>query len=138
MQRFLISSSLSIDFQQAGAHCLLADVSIVIFQLVVPVKLRKDIFSFAQYLTLREACLPSSCFIQVRVARPGSRRGGLGQDLPALPAEQDPLPHQDPASSHTCPPSGLFPTFTSTWWACYNLLIIAISYLPSLTLHPTG
>jgi hypothetical protein len=104
-QRLLGSSSLIIAFQQAGAHCLVGDVSTGIFCPVAHAKFRKDFFSFAQYLTPREVGLPTSCVIQVCVARSGSRCGGLGQDLPELPAEQDPLPHKDLASPHPCPPA---------------------------------
>jgi hypothetical protein len=107
------------------------DVSTGIFCLVVPVK-------FTQYLTTGKVGLPLSCVIQVCVAQPDLRHGGLGQDLPALPAEQDPLPHQDPTFPHPHPHSGVFLTFMSIGWARYNLVIIVIIFLLSLTAHPNG
>jgi hypothetical protein len=46
MQRLFGSSSLKIAFRQAGAQCLVGDVSTGVFCPVVPEKFRKEVFSF--------------------------------------------------------------------------------------------
>ncbi len=137
MQRFLIGSSLSIDFQQVGAHCLLGDVSTVIFQLVVLVKLRKDIF-FICTISQDDGFPPIILFHPGTCGAPWLKTWWPGPRPACTVSRARPTATSRPGLFTSRTPSDIFPTFTSTWWACYNLLIIAISYLPSLTLHPTG
>jgi hypothetical protein len=51
-QCLLLGSSLKIAFQQAGAQCLVGNISTGFFLPVVPEKFRKNVFSkLAQYFT---------------------------------------------------------------------------------------
>jgi hypothetical protein len=63
MQRLLGGSSLKLAFRQIGAQCLAGDISTGVFRPIVPLKFRKDFFTFSQCCSPREACFPSQCFI---------------------------------------------------------------------------
>jgi hypothetical protein len=134
-QRLLGGSSLIIAFQQAGTHCLVAHVSTGIFFPMVQAKFRKDIFSFAQYLTPREVGPPSSCVS--RYVWHSLARDVVAWAKTCLHYQQSKTHrHIRTWPLHIPIPQRCFPTFILTWWACYNLLIIAITFLPLLTPHP--
>jgi hypothetical protein len=137
-QCLLGGSSLKLAFRQAGAKCLVGDVTMEFFRPIVPAKFRKIFFlhlhSLSHPVRLASRRLVSSRFVWHNLANDTTIWAKSCLHCQRIKIHR----HTSLLRSPSPFPSGSLLISTLTWWALYNTVLVATTFSRTLIAHPSG